>query len=464
MSTVYDPGKNTAARKLIESRAPEILIEGPAGTGKSLALWHKLHISCCKHPNIRCLAVRKVRSSMSETVLVTFERDVLSEQAKEHFRCHELSRGNRGSYEYPNGATIVVAGLDKPERVMSGEYDLIAVFEATEITEEEWEYLASRLRSGKLPGRQQIIADCNPSHAHHWLNMRFSDSGNERQARFLSKHEDNPVLYDVAKGEWTERGKDYIKVLESFSGHMLQRLRYGKWCSAEGLVYDDYDPGIHQVDRSEVPDIYRLVWGVDFGTVHAFSASLWGADHDDRLYRLRQIYGTAKMYPGKTTLVDDHAQRMNQIQAEELPLHPAAYVEGVVCDHQAQERLTLEKYGHNTILADKADLVAGLNKVRKRLRPAVDGRPRIFFVKGALDHRDETLVKLTKPYYTEMEFSFYMYPKKPNGQLSEKPLKMFDDGMDEMRYVVTYFEEGRPQAAIPASSHGTYTRDVHGVW
>lgn len=463
MSVIYDPGKNTAARRLIESQAPEILIEGPAGTGKSLAVWHKLNLICMKHPNVRCLAVRKVRSSMTETVLVTFERDVCSDRQKRMFRCHELSRGNRGSYDYSNGSSIVIAGLDRADRIMSGDYDVIAVFEATEITEEEWEYLSSRLRSGQLPGRQQIIADCNPSHAHHWLNMRFRDSQGGRRERLHSKHEDNPILYDADKGEWTERGKEYIKVLDSFTGHMKQRLRYGKWCSAEGLVYGDYDPSIHEIERHEVPDIHRLVWGVDFGTVHAFSGSLWGTDHDGRLYRLRQIYGTANMYAGETTLVDDHAKRMNAIQAEELPLHPLAYIEGCVCDHQAQERLTLERFGHSTILADKADLVAGLNRVRARLRPAPDGRPRIFFVKDALDHRDDTLAALSKPWNTEMEFSFYMYPKKPNGQLSEKPLKMYDDGMDEMRYVVTYFEDEPVQMAIPASSHGTYTSD-RGVW
>jgi predicted O-methyltransferase YrrM len=57
---------------------------------------------------------------------------------------------------------IVVVGLDKAQKVMSSEYDVIFVQEAIELTVDDWEALTTRLRNGKI-SFQQLLADCNPS-------------------------------------------------------------------------------------------------------------------------------------------------------------------------------------------------------------------------------------------------------------------------------------------------------------
>ena len=61
---------------------------------------------------------------------------------------------------------------------MSTEYDMIYVQEATELTEDDWEALTTRLRNGRAP-IQQLIADCNPAEPTHWLKARC-DSGQTR--------------------------------------------------------------------------------------------------------------------------------------------------------------------------------------------------------------------------------------------------------------------------------------------
>ena len=103
---------------------------------------------------------------------------------------------------------LAVAGLDKPSRLMSSEYDLAYVAEATELHEDDWESLTTRLRNGVMP-YQQVIADCNPDAPTHWLWLR----GQRGVLSLLhSRHEDNPTLW--RSGEWTEAGLVYLARLD----------------------------------------------------------------------------------------------------------------------------------------------------------------------------------------------------------------------------------------------------------
>ena len=66
--------------KAYNSREPEVLLAGAAGTGKSLAWLVKILTLCDKYPGARVLIVRKTRESLTESTLVTWERDVLGPQ------------------------------------------------------------------------------------------------------------------------------------------------------------------------------------------------------------------------------------------------------------------------------------------------------------------------------------------------------------------------------------------------
>src|SRR5574341_380357 len=67
-------GNNLAIQTMTD---PEILLCGAAGTGKTLAILIKIHRAMWRYPGARALIVRKVRSDLAQTTLVTFERDVL---------------------------------------------------------------------------------------------------------------------------------------------------------------------------------------------------------------------------------------------------------------------------------------------------------------------------------------------------------------------------------------------------
>ena len=68
-------------REAFLSRAPEMILSGPADTGKTLGLLYKLHILACKHAGASIVICRKQMSDTYCTVLQTFQNKVLHEGA-----------------------------------------------------------------------------------------------------------------------------------------------------------------------------------------------------------------------------------------------------------------------------------------------------------------------------------------------------------------------------------------------
>jgi hypothetical protein len=320
---------------------------------------------------------------------------------------------------YFNGSVIDFGGLDKPSRIMSSEYDVVYVPEATELVENDWESVTTRLRWGRLP-YQQLIADCNPGPPTHWLKRR-TNAG--KTAMLESRHEDNPTLW--AGNDWTPKGKAYIAKLDALTGPRYLRLRKGIWAAAEGMVYDGWDAAVHLIDRFEIPKEWPRLWVVDFGYTNPFVWQSWAQDRDGRLFRYRELYRTQR-------LVQDHAKAI--LEAASGEPWPVA----IVCDHDAEDRATLEKYlGRFTVPAFKS-VSPGIQAVQQRLRKAGDGKPRLMLMRDSLVSVDPLLLDARKPTSTEEEIDSYIWASAPYGSKADEPVKRDDHGMDAMRYAVAF--------------------------
>lgn len=420
-TTAYSP--RGAAFTLLHTHAPEVVISGPAGTGKSVACLWKMHLAAEHKTGFRGLILRKTRESLSESALASFERFVMP---IDHPARRGPSRQMRQVYRYPNTrAEIIVGGLDKPGKVMSTEFDLVYVQEAIDLDEHGWESVTTRLRNGVLP-YQQLLADTNPDTPSHWLKRRC-DAG--RATMLESRHEDNPLLWDANAKDWTQFGRVYINRLDALTGPRKQRLRYGRWVQAEGVVYDGWDRAVHVIDRFPIPREWPRYWVIDFGYTNPFVWQAWAQDPDGRLYRYREIYRTQ-------TLVEDHAKAIREATKEE----PAPSM--VICDHDAEDRATLSRHlGIGTVAAVK-EVSPGIQSVAARLRPVGDGRPRLFLLRDSLTERDAALEERKLPCCTEEEFDGYVWNTAANRKQGEEPLKHNDHGMDALRYIIHYLDSG----------------------
>ncbi|MFJ4703145.1 phage terminase large subunit [Streptomyces sp. NPDC088768] len=475
----YEP--RGAAVELFRTRESEVVISGPAGTGKSLVCLYRLHLAALSHPGIRCLIVRKTAVSLGSTTLVTFEQKVAREAlANGVVTWFGGSPREAASYRYANGSRIIVGGMDKAEKVMSAEYDLAFADEATELTVTDWEYIGTRLRNGALPWQQQLAA-CNPSQPKHWIKQRCDRGG----ARMLtSRHSDNPA-YVRADGSLTARGADYMAKLNALTGVRALRLRDGIWAAAEGLVYGGWSDAAHLVEPAPIPKEWPRWWVVDFGFTNPFVLQCWAEDPDGRLIMYREIYRTQR-------LVEDHARDILRLvrtcaqccgskrEAHDCQACEACRLEwteprpqAVICDHDAEDRATLERHLGLATTPAKKGKSTGIQAAQGRLKVAGDGRPRLMLMRGALVERDQALDEAKKPCSTEEEVPSYVWAVKPGGEEKEEPVKRDDHGMDAMRYMVAQRDlVGDTRVSSPAGARqapragtgvaGRYGRHISG--
>lgn len=407
---------------------------GPAGTGKSRACLEKLHLMALLNGGMRGMILRKTLTSLGSTALVTWREHVVAEAlANGDVTFYGGSPSEPPQYRYRNGSLIMIGGMDKATRIMSSEYDVVYVQEATELTEDDWEMINTRLRHGKV-SFQQLIADCNPDVPTHWLKVR----ANRGATRMLeSRHGENPRLYDD-DGALTEQGEAYIGKLDALTGARLQRLRFGQWVASEGMIYEDWDNAVHLINRFYIPKDWTRYWAVDFGYTNPFVCQMWAEDPDGRLFLYREIYHTKRT-------VDQHARDILRTVSDPDPDDPDGPPSSriwrepkprhIVCDHDAEGRAVLAReVGIGTRAANKT-VTAGIQVTQKRMRLAADGKPRIFILRDSVVTRDQDLVDAKRPTCTAEEMPGYIWDMGVGKAPKEVPVKDNDHGADAMRYL-----------------------------
>lgn len=408
--TTYDVAYDFygANKDAIECTDPEVLLIGPAETGKTLALLWKLHRIAFKYRDASLVIMRKTLTSTYSTVLVTFREKILGDQAPVVAYGGEKPQW----YDYPTGSRIWVAGMDKSTRVLSAGHDMIMVNQPEELTLDEWETLTTRTtgRAGHIP-HPQIMGDPNPSYPSHWMYTR------ESIRRFYSWHTDNPTLYDPSTGEVTSQGEHTLGVLSRLTGVRHTRLFKGQPAQPEGAIYDEYVEGVHRVYDEGLPMFRRYVAGQDWGYRNPGALGVFGLTYDDDMYLVAQYYRTEK--------------RDDWWLEKALALHGEYGLEAVVCD--PSEPAYIDKFraaGLNAVAGFNA-VVPGINAVKRRL-----AERRLFFVRDSLRERDEELAESKAPTCVEDEIPSYVWANKTK----EQPVKEDDHGLDMTRYVVAYVD------------------------
>lgn len=425
----------------------EILLAGPAGTGKTFTNLARVLQFGDTYPNARMLILRKTRHSLTETALVTWERDVLGEGHP--IIAKPINRGHRHSYVFPNKSVLVTGGMDNPDKVLSSEWDLIYVNEATELDEKDWETLGSRLRANSGP-YDQLIGDCNPTSPKHWLYKRCMV---KKCTLYPTHHFENPRYYDYRLRAWTEAGRRYVHGrLKQLTGSRRDRFLFGKWVAAEGVVYD-YDPAVHDLPADWAPPAdWRRVWAIDWGDRSPTVLQFWAVDPEGRMHGYREVFRCRLRADElgrwvKTTLLDTGV--------EGLPY-------AAVCDHDPDKKAEFEKAtGVSLTMADKADRGRGIQATQARFDREVIGvtqtgepllgKPRIFFKDNARCHEpDGALVDEGRPASTVEELVGYVWDPR---FVKDEPIGENDHGADAMRYAVMFVDANlSPNSIVGAYS------------
>lgn len=417
-----------------DKKNTEIILDGPAGTGKTRVILERQHLIQNKYPRARGLMVRKYRSSMNTTCLQVFKDDVIRDEHGQLYPDAPIWHERDQEFVYENGSKIVVAGMDDPTKVMSSQYDWFYWNESIEAKRAEWESIMSRLRNFKVP-YQQAIGDTNPGPPTHWIKQ-FADDG--KLELLPTFHTDNPVYWDIAKKCWTKKGEAYVNRIlrDGLTGLRFDRLYKGLWKSAEGQVYNEWNTDVHVIPRIKLPDNWPRIWVFDFGYVDPFC---WGEivehPHTGQLILYREIYHT-------NMRVEEVADMIKHKSPGIIPY-------ALICDHDAENRATLEKVlGYLTLPAFKS-IHPGVQAVQRRLKRNTQWSgnstpmPGFVVMADANIYPDEELVHRHKPTCTEDEFEGYVWDtgKIALDKYKDLPVDKDNHGMDMVRYGVAFIDD-----------------------
>ena len=249
---------NERQAEFFASRARYTAYGGARGGGKSWALRRKLVGMCLCYPGIRCLLVRRTLTELKANHIAP----LLSEYG-------DILRFSAGENAFlmDNGSRIDCGYCDSERdalRYQGQEYDVIAIDEATQLTEVQFCALKAALRGVRDMPRRMYLT-CNPGGVGHgWVKRLFIDRiyrAGERAEdyRFISARVwDNRVLM--------EADPDYVATLQSLPERLRAAWLDGRWDVFEGQFFSEFDEQKHTVadggDRGEVAACFV---GMDYG-------------------------------------------------------------------------------------------------------------------------------------------------------------------------------------------------------
>ena len=237
--------------------------------------------------------------------------------------------------------------------------------------------------------------NCNPEGPEHWFYKNWVKKPEERDADHLHfTMADNPSLADDIRERYERM----------YSGVFYRRYILGEWCVAEGLIYE-FNKSKHTT--SVAPSNGRYFISVDYGTLNPFSAGLWCLS-DGVATRIKEYYYSGR--ESKAQLTDE------EYYAALLMLAGKHQIEHVIVDPSAASFITtIRRHGRFSVRKARNEVLDGIRLVSMLLRA---GRLKI--------HKDCT--------DAIREFELYAWDDKPDKTEVDKPLKINDHAMDDIRY------------------------------
>ena len=247
---------------------------------------------------------------------------------------------------------------------------------------------------------------------------------------YLNRRADPEIWYEFM--EWSDNpylDTEEIRALESsMDERTLQSRKFGRFVSAgAGLVYPEFDEGVHVIEPFSVPKEWQDNISIDPGLNNPLSAHWYAVDFDDNVYVIAEHYEAGRD-------VDYHAEAIKRI-CERLAWHRDG--QGRICaliDSAAKQRTlgsvksVVELFYERGILVNpnvEKDLFSGIARVKSYLN-RTNGLPNLYIFKNCVH-----LISELKGYYWGS---------------GDTPRKTDDHSLDEMRYYLMTRPKKKPTA------------------
>jgi phage terminase large subunit len=414
-SLIFNP-LTLEQKQAFENQAFHLLLWGPGYSGKTQIGVHKGIWAGLNYSDNRIFFIRKKKVDLRTSTWLRF-KEILPSGLMVKLRDQDMYCKIR------NGSEFFGFGLDSEadvNKLASTECGMTITEEATEVPEIYYdEKIVRSCRLRRVPFHQNLLL-CNPGAPAHWIFHNFIIPSR--------KPEYENIFMPTLPQEYIP--DVWWNWFQGLVGIFAERYQKGKWIGAQGLVYP-FDPMKHIIKSFPIPRDWPREKALDFGFAlqHAFSAGWFALEPTNDLpiwHLYRQIYMTGR-------IVEDHAVDMKRWDEHDGTRHQAW-----VCDHDAEDRATLNKHGIKTIPAYK-DRLAGQQEVHK-----VIAENRLKIHDNSLLEPDLELRMKKLPTCVEEEFPLYEWASRGK----EDMIKQHDNGMDMIRYgIATKYRRPRSSAS-----------------
>lgn len=284
-------------------------------------------------------------------------------------------------YEFPNGTFIEFFSVDDEQKVRGRKRDILWANEANELFYDDFVQLDLRTTT-------KMIFDFNPSESNSWLYDLDPRETDTIHSTFLN----NSFL--------TEKEIRTIQQYQFTDPDMWAIYGLGERVTSKLNVYNHF-----RFENNKPPYLDKFIYGLDFG------------------------------YNDPTVLVKVWYGDRNEIFVEELIYESYLTTPELI---KKMEELNIDK--RTDIMADFArpEIIAELNQngfivknADKTVKKGIDD------VKSKVVLIDKNALNIFK------EYENYRY-KKVQGKITDEVVKLWDDGMDALRYAVRQITKNNP--------------------
>ena len=235
---------------------------------------------CLRYPGIRCLLVRRTLPELKSNHVYPFLR--------EYGDLITYSEGER-ALKFSSGSRIFLGfcATDKDAlRYQGQEYDVIAIDEATQLSEYRFSIFKACLRgTSEFPRRMYLT--CNPGGiGHAWVKRLFVD----REFRANENPDDYAFIQALVFDNTvlTAADPEYVSSLQTLPERMREAWLWGKWDVFEGQFFPEFNEERHVCSPSDVPSFTRNFIAFDYG-FDMLAALLMAVDGDGNVYALDEV-------------------------------------------------------------------------------------------------------------------------------------------------------------------------------
>lgn len=399
------------------------IVKGSRGSKKSytVALWYIVNMMKYKEANL--LVIRKVAETNKDSTYAQLKTAIrrLGVEDLWHFSKSPIEI----TYK-PTGQKILFRGLDNPLKVTSITVDKGVLcwvwFEEfyEVLNEDDFNKVDMSIRGYvKPPLFKQITATFNPWSDKHWLNKRFfidkpknleelKEKGltihgiNEDELVMTTNHKINEFLDQADLKIYKKMAKDNPK------RYMIEGI--GDWGVSEGLIFENWEEKSFDWKAIKEDKKIPATFGLDFGYINdpsAFVCSLVD-ENEGIIYVFDEFYGKGMSNKNIANKIHEKNYQKESITADSAEQKSIDEIKGL-----------------------------GVSRIHKAQKGADSIMAGIQYIQNFKIYVHPRCVNFIT------ELSMYCWLKSKEGNMINKPIDMYNHGMDAWRYSLERFRAKR---------------------